>query len=349
MSLNKKAIGWEAISKWIFAIIVVIILWVLFTNFGDFLFNTGNKAACQNWVDRNSVPVLKNVIGNSKSSPCVTTQETIKDSDKNKVYEKIAKNMYDCWDQYGRGESDFYSDFNFGSSEAYCRICSEIKFDEKVKKQIKEMDIDEFEIYLNNHNPPNHKETYADFFIKTENSKINFGEGKLSLDKNLYTIFIVNKVNPASASKDPVEAITGFLESVSNGILSTGAFVLGIESVGLGKVGRNVVGNVGKNVFKGASGSTKLLRAPAGGINIGGKLYKSGQFLPKSASGATKGNLYVIAGTFIIGTTIYVLSDASVLMPSIHLIESNDAKELNQVCNYVYYNPEENPLDFIKK
>lgn len=236
MLLNKKGIGWDTISKWVFALIVIAILWILFINLGDFLYGTGNQAACKNWVYRNSIGYVKEFAGNLENSPCVTTEETIKDLDRNKIHEQLAQNMYTCWDQYGQGEKNFYSDIGWIDKELYCRICSEIKIDENVKREIKEIDVDSFEIYLNSHNPPNHKETYADFFTRSENSKIDFGSGKISLNGNLYTMFTAYRGGDYSAK--------GF---VSKLVLTPIAVIAGGSQVpGAGKITRGVGGLVSK-------------------------------------------------------------------------------------------------------
>src|SRR3989338_2274706 len=185
MLLNKKG-DIDTVKKLIIALIVIVVLFFVFNYLGDILYSTGNKAACQNWVYRNSVNIVKELT-TLGDSPCITTEETIKTTNDNEIYEQLAKNMYECWDQYGQGEVDFYS--NWFNDNTYCRICSEIKIDEKLKG--KNLDIDKFEIYLSGHNPPNSQLSYVEFFTKTENAAVNFGSGQLSLEpeKELYTSF----------------------------------------------------------------------------------------------------------------------------------------------------------------
>ncbi|MEK6835851.1 MAG: hypothetical protein AABX55_02400 [Nanoarchaeota archaeon] len=195
MFLNKKGV-FENISNLILLIIIaIIIIGVFLIGYKTFLFSAGNVAACKNWVNIQATPFLKEVA--DLASPCVTTEEVIKDDDKNKIYEQLARNMYTCWDQYGKGEVDFYSNIDFLGSD-HCRICSEIKIDESLKN--KEIDIDDFEIYLSTKRPPNHRETYAEFFTKAKEAKLNFGEGSLTLEsgKKLYSAFVISKstINP---------------------------------------------------------------------------------------------------------------------------------------------------------
>lgn len=306
MSLNKKAVDFGTVGKLIVAILIIALLWVVFVNLGDFLYGTGNKAACQNWVARNSVTGLKEIIGSETgSSACVTTEESIKTSDDNEIYEQLARNMYDCWDQYGRGETDFYSNFDFGSKNTYCRICSEIKIDESIKG--KKLDIDKFEIYLSNHNPPNSKQTYAEFFTKTKEAKLDLGEGSLDLEpgKKLYTSFIVYKssINPETTFAIP--------KTTEEAVFSTEtAFAVGGCILGA-KIG--------------------------GGI---GTLFAGVGAVPGAIGGCGFG--------IIAGQIIRVAGYADYLYPSIILFKESD-KKVQEVCNYVYYNPEKKPFSFVNK
>jgi len=314
MSLNKKGFEWTTISRFIFALIVIALLWVLIINLGDFLYDSGNKAACQNWVYRNSVAAIKEVAGDLENSPCVTTEETIKNAkNENEIYEKLAKNMYDCWDQYGQGESDFYSDIGWADKELYCRICSEIKFEEN--NNLEEINIDNFEIYLNNHHPPNHKETYADFFTKSENSKIDFGEGKISLNDNLYTMFTAYKGGDYSKE--------GFFNNL---VLTPLAFFAGTSQIpGAGKIPKAVGGLVKYKKIAEIPGVTQGITQTVKGGTITGLAI-----------------LYVgVAGTAF-------LTDQSVLYPSLILLPS-DSQKINECDAGIYYNPEKKPLDIIKK
>ena len=192
--MNKKG-AWGDLKNIILALVfgIILLLFTLYLSGG--LSDAGSKAACKNWVNMQSSAKLGGIELSPLKSPCITNEETIKDSDKDKIYEQLARSMYDCWDIYGEGKKDFYSDWDWFGSDRHCRICSEIKVDEKVTKKRSSMDIDDFEIYLSNHNPPNHEETYAEYFLGAENAKIDFGSGEFPLDSDvpLYTIFVVNK------------------------------------------------------------------------------------------------------------------------------------------------------------
>jgi len=192
--LNKKA-DIKSVTEIILALLILIVLYIVFTSgYIPFLTSSGTKEACKNWVNLQSIKGLKEA--HTFESPCVTIEETIKDKDiktENDLYKILANNMYDCWDMYGRGEVDFYS--NFGFKGTYCRVCSEIKTDSSLEQSKRNIDLDKFSIYLSNNHPPGHRETYADFFTKAENAKLDFGSGTLTLDPNkkLYTTFTVYK------------------------------------------------------------------------------------------------------------------------------------------------------------
>ena len=329
MPLNKKGMSWSVISKFIFALIVIAIIFVLYLNVGDFLYGTGSKAACQNWVYRNSVSYIKEFAGSLESSPCVTTEEVIKKvKDRNELYEKIARNMYDCWDQYGKGESNFYSDIDWGPSNFYCRICSEIKFDNEIKRSFKEIDIDDFEVYLSNNNPPSHKETYSDFFTKAENSKLDFGSGSISLEQNLYTMFNVYKTSDYSAG--------GLFNKL---VLAPLSFIaVGSQIPGSGKATKAFGGLV--KYTKYTTTSAPILSS--GGTQIGTTTAKLGT--------VAKGGGWIGAAIVYVGVSgVSFLADGSIINPSLALLPS-DNPDLNDICNAgVYYNPEKKPLDILKK
>lgn len=193
MSLNKKA----EMSGDLKDIIIILMSFIAITfvaiYLSSFLSSTGSKKACETWVNIQSTPILKE-FGPLQSS-CITAKETIKNARKEEIYKQLANSMYDCWDMYGQGEADFYSDIDWLGSDTYCRICSEIKISSDLDQERRNINIDDFESYLTNNNPSGSRESYAEFFIKAENAEVNFGSGEITLDPevNLYTIFAVDK------------------------------------------------------------------------------------------------------------------------------------------------------------
>ena len=308
MFLNKKG-DINVIKDIIFLLVVLAIFLVVFGLFyPNFLYAAGTTAACKNWVYIQSTPFLKEI--KTTPSPCITTEETIKDNDKNKIYEQLAQNMYSCWDQYGKGEADFYSNIDFGKSDTHCRICSEIKIDQSIKN--KEIDIDDFEIYLSSYRPPSHKETYAEFFTGAEHAKLDFGEGKISLaeGEQFYSIFLVNKRADWSAGG----IINKFV------LIPAAAFGLGSQIPGAGKLPKAVGGLI--NFKTGSASAFKGVPSYLGGAT---KTVKGG---------GGWGLLILYIATVGLATT----ADGSVLYPSLALLPSNSPQI--EECSDIYYNPQ---------
>ncbi len=227
----------NSIVKIILTVIVLIILYNVFTyGYTTFITSEGSKEACKNWVNLQSISALKEF--HSFESSCVTTEDTIKNvKTENEIYKKLADNMYDCWDEYGQGESDFYSDLitfeNGLNAPLYCRVCSEIKIDPSLEQSKRSVDIDKFEEYLTNNHPPGTRETYAEFFTKADNAKLNFGSGNLELnpDKKLYIMFTAYK-GKAPTTLDQLKDIGGYaLESFGLGAIIQGRKGISIKGL----------------------------------------------------------------------------------------------------------------------
>lgn len=297
--LNKKA-DVKAVAEIILVLIGLLLLYAIITSgYVPFLEKSGTSQACKNWVNLQSTSLLEEA--HLFKSPCVTTEDTIKSAKtEDDIYKKLADNMYECWDTYGRGESDFYSNFDFGSADKYCRICSEIKISSDLPQDKRNVDIDKFEEYLTNNYPPGHKETYAEFFIKAENANIDFGSGKLNLDpeKKLYTAFVVyKKSTPEDFWK---------LDSLPT-----------IKELGFGTGG--CVAGAATGFIAGG-----LASLPSGGV-------LAPILAPLGAVGGC-------AFGFIGGDLLSVTGYSDYLYPSMTLFEST-SDQIQNVCDYVYYKP----------
>ena len=91
---------------------------------------------------------------------CPTIYLKINDKKEDITKKKIADAMYDCWDQYGKGELELFSD-----DSVYCAICHRLTFDKEIK-------INEFTKYLATKQAPGGKVTYLQFLNtkKTQNT-----------------------------------------------------------------------------------------------------------------------------------------------------------------------------------
>lgn len=329
-------------------IILILIVAVILILLSYTLFNEGSRgsdiAACKSFVIFQSAikdPAMGIPLKELKN-PCVTFQDKAEGSKyevKYEIYDIIAKGMHDVWNMYGSGEIDFLTDKSFlgqFDSNVYCFIGDEISFD-----KTQEIDIDDFEYYLSNNYPPKNELTYSEIFMKAENTKIDFGNGLINLDpsEKLYIVYAVEKKSP----EDYKDVVANF------GKAALFSFI-GIESLKASIPGAKSLSN--KKVF---TGTLKASRAPAGGITIGSKFYKGGQFIPanKIAKFGTKilgkiNTVGLIVGT--IGMAAQVTSDQSVMIPSLMVMTGKDISDYEQGCEPgIHYNPKSSKLGDILK
>jgi hypothetical protein len=309
---KKGDFKYETLAK----IILVLIIGVIIIYATNIIVSGSGKgadiAACKAWtVFQSSIkdPVLGVPLKNFQN-PCVTFKDTIK-GNKLKIYKTLADTMHDTWKMYGEGKVDFFTDRGLGSTS--CFIGDEIKIGKTDLKENK-IDIDDFEKWLSHNFPPNADYTYSEYFLGTKDTEIDFGSGEFEMneDEKLYTVFIVEKRYPST--------IEGKLEVLGNGLWKTGSLLL----FGGAKIGT----------------ATTLTRAPVGGMTVAGKIYKGGQFMPKTT---VKGVNLITIGLLVAGTFSYALSDQSVMIPSIAILEGKDVIE--QSCDSVHYNPKKNLLE----
>jgi len=297
--LNKKG-DVDTVKNIILVLISLLLLYAVITSgYIPFLSGSGSKQACKNWVNLQSTPLLKEF--SSLKSPCLTYEDTIKNvKDEKEIYKKLADNMYECWDTYGQGEADFYKSFDWGSADKYCRICSEIKISSDLTQDKRNIDIDKFEQYLTNEHPPGNRETYAEFFTKADNAKIDFGSGTLNLDpeKRFYTAFVVYK----KSTPPDFWTATG---SPASAYVKAGGFGAG-------------------GCYLGAKAGA-IMGAVASWFALGG--------------GAVPGAIVGCAIGFLGGSVTAVAGYANYLFSSVTLFESS-SDQIRNACNYIYYKPE---------
>jgi hypothetical protein len=95
---------------------------------------------CKNSVRANS---LMNTQGIElvEEINCPTKYKTI-DGDEEQVKEKLAEEMWTCWDNFGRGRYELFE----ASSEKFCVVCSMVEFGSKARNHV--VEIDDFSEYL---------------------------------------------------------------------------------------------------------------------------------------------------------------------------------------------------------
>ncbi len=109
----------------------------------------------------------------TKSNKRMSTPQRVVDvRTKEDVYEFLANDMYDCWWMYGEGKVDYLGEVDW-TSNSYCSICSQIVFDESVKKIFADnggkLSKDDFyKTYLTK-NIPGKQTTYSEYLLGTKN------------------------------------------------------------------------------------------------------------------------------------------------------------------------------------
>jgi len=148
---------------------------------------------------------------------CPTQEIEIKDKNKERVMQKLALAMYDCWDEFGEGRLNLFLQKE-GDTTNYCVVCHHITFDEKMQ-----IPLTEFRTYLHTHTIPGGGKSFEEYIAgyKTSDS-INPGftagnadYASYTLDTSLpyATMFTYNK--------------EGYWTRVSAGLIGTGVGIVG--------------------------------------------------------------------------------------------------------------------------
>ena len=126
---------------------------------------------------------------------CPTQELKIKTKDQEKAKYQLAKSMYDCWDQFARGEANLFGD----KETIYCSICHIISF--KHQNQ----NLEGFSEYLTTKKIPGGKGiTYIDYLMNYDTPRahevapetgdpISFEGDFLDTSKTYSTIFLYAK------------------------------------------------------------------------------------------------------------------------------------------------------------
>lgn len=155
----------------VFVVIFILILFVAATSWAS-LKEAYNKAAekqiCKTSVLTHSRLKLKYADFSGKIN-CPKIELKIDDKDENAVKGQIASSMFDCWDKYGRGKLELFSDDN-----VYCTICTRIT----LNKDIKVKGITD---YLSNAHPENEKLNYLQLFTTEKPGESEYSKYLASL------------------------------------------------------------------------------------------------------------------------------------------------------------------------
>lgn len=169
-------------------IVAILLSLTLFaTDIKNLYFGTIDKSACKASVAANSALCLKGITTEEIKCPAINLQ--IKDKNQEIVKEKLARSMFDCWDQFGRGEKEIC-----GNEGIYCSICHYITFKNK------DLKIQGLSDYLSKNYIPDGSMKYVDFLSGSKPISTKFQEQKekanvndlidASVEDNYATVFV---------------------------------------------------------------------------------------------------------------------------------------------------------------
>ena len=196
--MDKKGEGFADLKNIMIILLGAIVIFIVSFMIFGYVRSAADAANCNGWVLMKSQKIAGVIEVFDQPNPCITDTPVIESKDKTEVKKVLANEMFDCWKQYGNGKIDFFSDLDFGGSDTYCYVCSRTNVEKDAYQG--ELDINEFEEYLNTVKPPRLDMTYADYFIgaeagDAEHVKLDFGDGTIPIKSGtpLYNVFIVRK------------------------------------------------------------------------------------------------------------------------------------------------------------
>lgn len=188
MNIKKEKRGQvrRELVLWIIALFVLLV-------FGFFVYylnvkvpSLENKETCKNSVVLRAQWFSKAAEAVYLPRPelkCKTEKILIKTSNEEKIKERIANAMYDCWDMLGRGKMDFLGlrSKNLVVPASQCVVCSVIEFNKNVKEKFDR--IEGFAQFLQEKKVDNLNITYLEFF---KNEKGAIYDVKNELETYIY-------------------------------------------------------------------------------------------------------------------------------------------------------------------
>jgi len=287
---------------------------------------------CKLWIAEQSTPLVGKTFGiksfgafdSNAVSNCETWNTEIKQKTEEDVYRDLAEEMRLCWEMYGKGEKNWFSDWSWlgntipfyeRKSEQYCLVCSQVKFDEDTAKLMKnKIEVDKLWRYMATHSINQGKistykeQTYTEYFLKTKNVEIDTNEGIYELGTAL------------NISNDKPLFVTFHITKFDKSILVTAGNILTLP-----------IGGAWVKSIKLAEEASKTAKVAL----WGGKLL---------AKGATSSKV-TIAG---FASGVLTAGDAYIV-PSLVIFENdpNDKETIKSLCSNSYYKPREGFFDKI--
>ena len=221
----------------------IVILIVLIISFGIILFflfrlNLGDesdKQLCYNSVmnrANKAIPTGVVPLSCQRSYICITQDgscENMIEPDKRKVkiedevYEALANELSDCWWMFGEGKADYMGTQTIPG--LYCSICSQIMFDDSVKKIFNSNEFDKrkfYEYMAKTKMGGSNGLTYSEYLFGTKDfsalaAPYNGNFGKVDLNSQYYALMgITPKINkPAWAGIGAATVLIAFIPGVN--------------------------------------------------------------------------------------------------------------------------------------
>ncbi|MEM2933029.1 MAG: hypothetical protein QW622_02370 [Candidatus Pacearchaeota archaeon] len=231
---GKKAI----IEKyWLPGLIILILSTALILFFlkGQLFSQLSEKEAC-----RQSVILRSNLIARGLELvplQCKTIQLEIKDTDEEKIKQKIANAMYDCWDMLGEGKIDFTGTLLREGPVRRCIICSKITFDDSVKKKLAGKEIEIYDYLLTTIIPVKNI-TYAQYLLGTESPGIQIKSEAPKINPSLDYVVIYQEIKGVGKDETVGQSIADVFTGMTTGAVAGGV----IGAIGGALIGASVAG-----------------------------------------------------------------------------------------------------------
>ncbi len=257
----------EFSGKFVLSLVLILIILVVMIVFRNQLFaeteSTIPKDICKQSVYNNYL-LAKTLKVFGADVKCPTQYVKIDNSDEQTAKRELAKKMYDCWDQFGEGKLQLFSD----ETGVFCAVCHDITFTDKSKK------INGFLEYLATTTIPLSTKTYSEYFTDYQTQGSQFLESYSK--ENLPTSVIDPAINNHYATifyyvkgKDKLQDYWAKTKSSLPGV---GIFAVGLGIMKVGAITGGAISATGLGAPLGVAVAS--ISATAGGVvMLGGVLY----------------------------------------------------------------------------
>ena len=183
---------------WIPALIILLVaavaIFLLMPKIYEVMIKTSDRESCRTSVDlRAGTKIADKLILTDLS--CKTQEKKINSKNEKDIYEELAYAAYDCWYQFGEGEVDFLTDYDWGYGNNWCFICSRFDFDRKVQQEFS--NLDGFYDYLSKEKIPldDKQQTFLEYMNADASEKLDPPDISMDIDTSepFYVVFFGDK------------------------------------------------------------------------------------------------------------------------------------------------------------